>query len=91
MNYHFLQDASLQDAALSIEYLDMVLQEILRIYPVGNVLGRMCNKTTTIGGVTFPKGAMAVFPLQLLHHDQRFWHDPEKFDPTRYIAIGDYD
>ncbi len=65
----------------------MVLQEILRIYPVGNVLGRMCNKTTTIGGVTFPKGAMAVFPLQLLHHDQRFWHNPEKFDPTRYITI----
>ncbi len=63
----------------------MVLLEVLRIYPVGNVLGRMCNKTTTIGDVTFPKGAMAVIPLQLLHHDERFWPDPEKFDPMRYI------
>ena len=43
-------------------------------------------ETTTIGDITIPKGAQIIIPIYELHHDSKYWEEPEKFNPDRYIA-----
>ena len=49
---------------------------------------RLCSKTVTIGGVTIPKGANVVIPIDFIHHMPEYWPDPYKFDPERYDFIA---
>ena len=48
----------------------------------------MCIKTTTLNdNLTIPKGAIVVFTAYLLQHDQKYWDDPEKFNPDRLAGM----
>ena len=38
-----------------------------------------------MGDVTFPEGVQILIPIYELHHDAKYWEEPEKFDPDRYI------
>ena len=47
---------------------------------------RLCIKTTTLSdGSTIPKGTQVFLPFSALHHDPKYWKDPEKFDPDRWV------
>ena len=48
---------------------------------------RQCVKTVTVDGHTIPEGAQVFFPILLLHHDPKYWPDPEKYDPDRYDQV----
>ena len=70
-----------------MKYLDMVVQESMRLYPIAPRVVRVCSKTTTIkDGVCVPKGAWVVLPIHALHMDPNNWEDPEKFDPMRLVS-----
>ena len=45
---------------------------------------RLCVETTTIGDITIPKGFQITVPIYELHHDSKYWDEPEKFNPDRY-------
>ncbi len=83
ITYTHSQDATYYEAASEIKYLDMVIQESLRLYPVAPRVVRVCNETTTVHGICFPKGTWVVIPVHALHRDPKNWGDPEKFDPLR--------
>jgi cytochrome P450 len=38
----------------------------------------------TIGGYEVPKGSLITISPYVLHHDPRFFSDPERFDPERF-------
>ena len=38
-----------------------------------------------VGGVCIPKGTEVHIPIKQLHYDPKYWNNPEKFDPQRYI------
>lgn len=76
-------DTSSYNIAQDIQYLDMVIQEALRIYPPAPFTFRHCSETTTIGHLTIPKGASVSVPIWHIHHDPQYWPDPDKFDPNR--------
>ena len=49
---------------------------------------RMCVRTTTLSdGSTIPKGTQIILPFIALHHDPKYWKEPEKFDPDRWVYI----
>lgn len=79
--------ATSYDRIQEIGYLEMVIQESLRVYPPAFWTTRYCNKTTTIGKVTFPKGIQVTIPIRELSHDPQYWSHPDKFDPTRLTCI----
>ena len=77
-------NASPYDMAQEIAYLDMVIQESLRMHGPAPITSRHCKETITIGRVTIPKGAEVVIPIHQIHHDAQLWPDPERFDPNRW-------
>ncbi|KAF3813919.1 hypothetical protein GH733_017951, partial [Mirounga leonina] len=72
------------DALLQMEYLDMVLNETLRLYPLSGRLERVCKKDVEISGVFIPKGIVVMVPVFTLHRDLDLWPEPEEFRPERY-------
>ncbi|XP_063772981.1 cytochrome P450 3A9-like isoform X2 [Pseudophryne corroboree] len=67
-----------------MEYLDMVIQETLRMYPPVGRLERVSKQTVEISGVTIPKGVVCMIPVYVLHHDSEYWPDPQEFHPERF-------
>ncbi|XP_023052978.1 cytochrome P450 3A43 isoform X2 [Piliocolobus tephrosceles] len=89
------------DALVQMEYLDIVVNETLRLFPVVSRVTRVCKKDIEINGVFIPKGLAVMVPIYALHHDPKYWTEPEKFcperfskknkdniDPYRYIPFG---
>ncbi|NWX16378.1 CP3AO protein, partial [Aegotheles bennettii] len=69
---------------VQMEYLDMVVNETLRLYPPGGRIERLCKKTVEINGVTIPKDMVVVIPAFVLHRDPGYWPEPEEFRPERF-------
>ena len=77
------QSPSFQDLP-KLTYTRQVLSETLRLYPPAWVLTREPVEDVTIGNYDIPKGAIVDFSPFILHRDERFWPDPERFDPDRF-------
>ncbi|KAH8301823.1 cytochrome P450 6g1 [Drosophila kikkawai] len=76
----------------SLEYLSMVVDEVLRMYPVLPFLDREYN---SIAGepdltlkpfydYTYEIGTAVFIPVYGLHHDPKYWTNPSQFDPERF-------
>ncbi|XP_006753712.1 PREDICTED: cytochrome P450 3A12, partial [Myotis davidii] len=72
------------DALAQMEYLDMVMNESLRLFPIAGRLERVCKKDVEISGVFIPKGTVVMVPSFVLHLDPTYWTEPEEFRPERF-------
>ncbi|NXU73276.1 CP3A9 protein, partial [Oreotrochilus melanogaster] len=72
------------EAIMQLEYLDMVLSETLRLYPIGGRIERTCKRDVEINGVTIPKGMIVMIPAYTLHRSPEYWPNPEEFRPERF-------
>ncbi|KAM4797986.1 cytochrome P450 3A9-like [Urocitellus parryii] len=72
------------DTVLQMEYLDMVVNETLRLYPIAGRLERVCKKDIEINGVPIRKGTVVMIPSFVLHRDPLHWPEPEEFRPERF-------
>lgn len=47
---------------------------------------RIANKPYKVPNtdITIPKGMRAYIPIYAFHHDERFYKNPEEFDPERF-------
>ncbi|XP_071478584.1 cytochrome P450 3A24-like [Diadema antillarum] len=68
----------------TMPYLDQVVCETLRIYPPAAVINRRCTESFTYNGMTIEPGVVIFIPVYNIHHDEKYWPDPEKFDPDRF-------
>ncbi|XP_059105880.1 cytochrome P450 3A31-like isoform X2 [Peromyscus eremicus] len=69
------------DELMEMEYLDMVLNETLRLYAVANRIFQACKQDVEIDGVFIPKGSLVTVPIYALHRDPEYWPEPEEFRP----------
>ncbi|KAL1005397.1 hypothetical protein UPYG_G00058570 [Umbra pygmaea] len=72
------------EALMQMDYLDSVLNESLRLYPIAPRLERMAKKTVEINGIIIPKGCVVMVPTWTLHRDPEIWSEPEEFKPERF-------
>jgi cytochrome P450 len=68
-----------------LKYLDATVKEVLRLYGPAPGFARALAQPLTIAGYDLPAGAMVTASTYLLHRDPRFWSEPEKFDPDRFL------
>uniref|UniRef100_A0A8K9UN90 Cytochrome P450, family 3, subfamily A, polypeptide 65 n=1 Tax=Oncorhynchus mykiss TaxID=8022 RepID=A0A8K9UN90_ONCMY len=72
------------EALMQMDYLDCVLNESLRLYPIAPRLERVAKKTVEINGIIIPKDCVVLVPTWTLHRDPEIWSDPEEFKPERF-------
>lgn len=72
------------DQLSDLEYTGQILTESLRLYPPIWGTGREPVTDVTIDGYTVPEGMTITIPQWVVHHDKRFYDDPDEFCPERW-------
>lgn len=68
-------------------YLDHVIAETLRVYPLFGISHRIASADIQVSeGVTIPKGSVLCFNHSDFHHTT--FHDPDRFDPERWGKLS---
>lgn len=75
-------------AANQLKYMDQVISETLRKWPSAMLTDRMCTKNYTLNldgrRLSFVEGDILVYPVYAMHHDPKYFPNPEIFDPGRF-------
>ncbi|XP_059612808.1 probable cytochrome P450 6a23 [Phlebotomus argentipes] len=74
------------EAMMDMTYLEQVVNETMRKYPVVTNLLRICTKDYQIpdSDVVIQKGTRTFVFTYGLHHDPDYYPNPDKFDPERF-------
>ncbi|GJQ69086.1 hypothetical protein Trydic_g6250 [Trypoxylus dichotomus] len=74
-------------------YLEAVALEGLRKYPGFPTVTRVCTKSIVFPPVSstskplhIQPGTPVVIPLKALHYDEKYFQDPHRFDPSRFLG-----
>ncbi|XP_068239067.1 cytochrome P450 3A8-like [Palaemon carinicauda] len=72
---------------MEAKFLDACIMEALRLYPPSPILERVCSKDYQVPGtnITVRKGDLVEVPLWSIHHDEKYWPEPEVFNPDRFM------
>jgi cytochrome P450 len=69
-------------------YAKQVIHEGLRLYPPGWFVGRAALADVRLGAYTVPKGSVVMLSQYVMHRDERYFPEPERFKPDRWA--GDF-
>lgn len=77
------------ETIMDMKYLDMVINETLRKYPIAPNLIRVCRESYELKvpnqpTLTIEPGTLIWIPTLGIHTDEAYYPDPEKFDPERF-------
>ncbi|KAJ6649589.1 putative cytochrome P450 9f2 [Pseudolycoriella hygida] len=75
------------DQIQRMKYMDQVVCETLRKWP-SPAIDRLCNKDFQLEyddkKITIEEGRSFYIPVAAIHHDERYYENPDKFDPERF-------
>jgi cytochrome P450 len=69
-----------------LRYTEMVIREVLRLYPSAYVVGREPIAPCELGGYRVPAGTTILMSQWAVHRDPRWYDDPEQFRPERWAS-----
>ena len=71
------------------EFATQVIQEALRLYPPFWMIDRMAVGDDRVGDLAIPRGSTVIVFVHGAHHAQRYWPNPESFDPARFTKANE--
>ncbi|XP_044729876.1 probable cytochrome P450 4aa1 [Chrysoperla carnea] len=74
------------DDLSELKYMEMVIKEIMRLFPAVSIIARELTEDIHIENYTIPKGANVAIPIYCLHRNEKYWKNPLKFDPERFLS-----
>jgi len=72
------------DTVEQLTYTERVFTEAMRLYPPVWVMGRRTVSGYKVGKYYVPARAIILLSQYVIHHDERYYPEPEKFDPDRW-------
>ena len=88
---HAELDEALSDRSPSVEdlpnlpYTQAVISESIRLRPPAWAIGRTATEEHRVEGYAIGAGSVVVVSPWLLHHDPRWWPEPQAFRPERWL------
>ena len=70
----------------SLPYTQAVISESIRLRPPAWAIGRTAVADVSVGGYPIGVGSIVVVSPWLLHHDPRWWPEPDAFRPERWLT-----
>jgi cytochrome P450 len=67
-----------------LKYTEMVIQESMRVRPPVYMFGREALQACTLGDYRVPRGTTLLMSQWVMHHDRRYFDQPEEFRPERW-------
>jgi len=67
-----------------LTYTERVVTESMRLYPPAYVMGRQAARPTEVVGYPVARNVIVVMPTWIVHHDSRWFDEPETFRPERW-------
>ncbi|XP_047118509.1 cytochrome P450 6k1-like [Schistocerca piceifrons] len=79
-------DVTYEDLMTQMPYLEKVVNETLRLHPPAQILNREVAKDYKLPGYdcVLETGTKVIIPVMGLHHDRKFFRNPEKFDTEHF-------
>lgn len=68
----------------ALPYTERVIQESMRLFPPAYGFGREAVADCEIGGYDVPAGTTVFMSPWLMHHDARWFDEPQRFNPDRW-------
>jgi cytochrome P450 len=68
-----------------LAYTERVVEEAMRLYPPAWCFEREAQADDEIEGFFVPKGSMVAVCPYTLHRAEKYWPEPERFDPDRFL------
>ncbi|XP_063983081.1 cytochrome P450 4C1-like [Diachasmimorpha longicaudata] len=68
----------------SLGYLEMVIRETLRLFPIAPLMVRKTTGRIQLEGCILPEDCSIVLGAFMTHRNKKYWNEPEKFDPDRF-------
>jgi cytochrome P450 len=78
------RDATMEDVR-RLPYVEAVLKESMRVLPPVYMFGREALEDVEIAGWVVPRGTQVLTPVCAIHKDARWYDDPERFMPERWL------
>jgi cytochrome P450 len=70
----------------ALPYTEAVLKESMRLFPPVWMIGRSAQQPDEVGGYAIPAGSMMFLSPWITQHDARFFPEPARFRPERFLA-----
>ncbi|XP_047000056.1 cytochrome P450 6k1-like [Schistocerca americana] len=79
-------EVTYEDITSNMPYLEKVIDETLRVYPPVAALNREVVQDYKLPGYdcVLEKGTKVVIPVLGLHHDPKYFRNPDQFDPEHF-------
>lgn len=69
-----------------LKYTESVVMESMRLYPPAWTIGRESTGPFELGDYSFPAGTTIFVSPWVLHRDERYFDEPERFRPERWMG-----
>ncbi|XP_065201761.1 cytochrome P450 4C1-like [Planococcus citri] len=72
------------DDIKQMDYLEQVLKEVLRLFPLVPFFFRTAQEDVALGDITLPANTELIFNVFAVHNNPTYFPNPETFDPEHF-------